>query len=315
MFFTEYSEAELKNIVDNQIEENLHLDYKQAKALEKSDKQNEKVTKTVSAFANSDGGMIIYGIKEFQEESKKHLPEKIDAIDRRVCSRERLEQIINSIQPRLPNVRITPIALQSSETDVAYVVEISKSDTAHQASDFRYYRRFNFQSVPMYDYEVKDLINRQQMPVLKLVLKPSQTTFIGERIRFPLVVENRSLKMARDVKLTIEITAPAECNNVKAYEMNDLSGLNPGIVFGSKNDLSVYYGLAMVVGDISFQPAMGSSKFSFRTTIYADKIAPVVNHFSIVLNANGALAYEAVDKSTGERLIDAIGSLKNRLWD
>ena len=41
------------------------------------------------------------------------------------------------------------------------VVEIPKSLTAHQARDLRYYRRYNFESVAMVDYEIRDVMNRQ----------------------------------------------------------------------------------------------------------------------------------------------------------
>ena len=41
----------------NEIEENLHLDYKSAGALSKIDRKKDEITKDVSALANSDGGI------------------------------------------------------------------------------------------------------------------------------------------------------------------------------------------------------------------------------------------------------------------
>ena len=45
---------------------------------------------------------------------------------------------------------------------VAYVVQIAPatSRAPHQANDHRYYKRFNFESTPMEDYEVRDLMRR-----------------------------------------------------------------------------------------------------------------------------------------------------------
>jgi hypothetical protein len=45
---------------------------------------------------------------------------------------------------------------------VAYVLEIGQatSRAPHQAFDHKYYKRFNFESTPMEDYEVRDLMRR-----------------------------------------------------------------------------------------------------------------------------------------------------------
>ena len=144
------------------IEENIHLDYKGAGSLAKSDGKKKELSKDVSAFANSGGGTIIYGIKEFDESDKNHLPEKIDPVDGNKFSKEWLEQVINStISPTIQNILITPIQVGDKKDNlVVYVVEIPKSNTAHQMNDKRYYRRYNFQSIIMEDWEIKDIINR-----------------------------------------------------------------------------------------------------------------------------------------------------------
>ncbi len=140
------------------------LEYKSAEALGKSDHQKTEITKDVSAMANSAGGLLIYGIREYAENDKRHLPEKFVAVDRTEFSREWIEQIINSIRPRIDGIFIHSVQLASGENDVVYIVEIPQSNTAHQANNQRYYKRFNFQSVPMEDYEIRDVIFREQLP-------------------------------------------------------------------------------------------------------------------------------------------------------
>ncbi len=39
---------------------------------------------------------------------------------------------------------------------------------AHQAVDKKYYKRFNFLSEPMHDYEIKDIMNRDKHPKIEL---------------------------------------------------------------------------------------------------------------------------------------------------
>ncbi|AZA55361.1 helix-turn-helix domain-containing protein [Chryseobacterium sp. G0201] len=161
-----YNLEKIQELINNKIEENLHLDYKASGSLEKNEKKANEISKDVSAFANSDGGVIIYGIKE--DSINKHIPEKIDPIDRNAISKEWIEQIIQGrISPRIQGINIIPITI-NEPNEVVYVVEIPKSDTVHQANDRKYYKRFNFNSEPMYDYEIKDVLNRNKFPKIEL---------------------------------------------------------------------------------------------------------------------------------------------------
>lgn len=124
---TNFTEAELSQMILNQTEENLHLDYKGAGSLATTDPKKKEISKDISAFANSDGGFVIYGIKEFDDNARKHLPERLDPVDRTVISKEWLEQVINSnIQPKIYGLTIHPIGLASSPNHVAYIVNIPK---------------------------------------------------------------------------------------------------------------------------------------------------------------------------------------------
>ncbi len=160
-----YNLEYLQTLIQNQVEESLHLEYKSAGALDKQNDKTTEISKDVSAMANSDGGTIVYGIKEDQT---KRFPECIDAVRASDFSKEWLEQIVNAkIQPKLQGVQIHPISIGTDH--VVFVVEIPKSNTAHQAADKKYYKRFNFQSVAMEDYEIRDIFNRAKNPNIQLM--------------------------------------------------------------------------------------------------------------------------------------------------
>jgi len=163
-----WTEKRIRQLIKDKVEESLQLEYKGARALGRQNDKTVEITKDVSAMANSIGGTLIYGVSEYTESEKCHLPEKLDSIDRKQFPREWLEQVISTIQPRIDGITIHCLDDKSRKGYAFYVIEIPKSATAHQARDFRYYKRFNFSVVPMEDYEVRDIMNRRKNPRIVL---------------------------------------------------------------------------------------------------------------------------------------------------
>ena len=159
-----YSLEDVNYLINNEVEESVHLDYKDGAALKKDDKGKIDITKDVSSFANSDGGILIYGISE-----QNHKPVKISPFDGRSFTKEWLEQIISNIQPHIKGVEIFPIRIDGNISESIYVVKIPRSYNApHMATDNKYYKRYIFMSIAMEDYEVRDLFNRTDKPELEI---------------------------------------------------------------------------------------------------------------------------------------------------
>lgn len=187
MNMEENNKSYLETLIQNQVEESTELEYKSAAAIDTTPQKKKDISKDVSAMANSAGGVIIYGIKEYGEQSKRHLPKEIDPIVRKSFSKEWLEQIIQSnIQPKIQNIVIVPIVI--SDEEVVYKVVIPQSSTAHQANDKKYYKRYNFESVPMEDYEIRDIMNRQKNPNIIMEFKIEEYSY--ERKRNVLLMPN-----------------------------------------------------------------------------------------------------------------------------
>ncbi len=163
----EWMQEDLQRLIDNQVMESLILEYKACSSLDRKDAKKTELSKDVSSFANAAGGTIVYGIKEVSG-NDRHLPAELDTgYDPQDISREWLESVINStIHPRIDGIRINPVLLASG--NVIYVINIPQSGRGHMASDYRYYKRHNFQSRPMEDYEVRDVMNRSLAPDLTL---------------------------------------------------------------------------------------------------------------------------------------------------
>lgn len=159
----EYTVTDIQGLIDNSVEESIHLDFKESRSLDKSDKKKDEISKDVSAFANSDGGIIIYGITE-----ENHCAGALSFIDGEVYTKEWLEQVINSkISERIDGLQIFPVRFESDLKKTVYVVKIPRSTRApHMCCDHKYYRRLGTTSVAMEEYEVRDLFHRVNKAVL-----------------------------------------------------------------------------------------------------------------------------------------------------
>jgi len=211
---SESREQDILDLITNQVQEDLNLDYKGCDSLGRSDGKKREISKDVSAFANSAGGTIVYGVIE-----DKHLPVRIDVgFDPTDITREWLEQVINSnIRRRIDGVRINQVALnQTNPGKVIYVISIPQSVRApHMAADHRFYKRFNFESVPMEEYEVRDVARRSETPDLHLTfylsggpevpLQFEADALESQPVGFLASIMNESPKPAEHIVITLFI--------------------------------------------------------------------------------------------------------------
>jgi hypothetical protein len=210
----EWEEEDLLELIAIGAEEDIHRDWKDAAALDDTDGKKKEIAKDVSSFANSDGGGVVYGLS--QGKTKPYKAEAITPVDPNKFSPEWLESVIRSrIQPPLQGLRIKAVNLKTqSPGNVAYVVYVSSSTTAHQA-DFRYYKRYEYQSVPMADYEVRLAMHRAVWPTYTAILRTGRSPSGGGSI-FYAKVTNSSDIVARNVSFNILIPAQL-CSNARSY--------------------------------------------------------------------------------------------------
>lgn len=155
---------DLENLIGQM--ETHRLDFKESKLFSQPrERIAENLSKEVSAFANSEGGVIVIGMKE-KRIGKARVADDIDeGIDINKWSPEQLQQIIESnISPYLTGIRYKPIFLNSDKLKFAYVIYVPQGFTAYQASDFRYYGRFEYEVKALPDHEIRLRMNRGKTP-------------------------------------------------------------------------------------------------------------------------------------------------------
>ncbi|MEM8859755.1 MAG: ATP-binding protein [Chloroflexota bacterium] len=289
-----WDEAELKRYIREGIEESLTLDYKSGAALNKdaNSNRNKEIAKDVSAMANSAGGVIIYGIGE-ENSNGRFRPATLAPVHRSACSRETLEQIISSnIQPRISGIKIYPIPLSSGPDDVAYVVLIPQSHTVHQvATNKRYYKRFNFESVPMEDFEIRDVLNRQAHPDVRawvgmLTSEPAEKAQVWS---IPIFVKNRAIAVARDTTITIEFLDLAEENELVADRFVVKTQLDPAEhdMYISSFPEAIHRGLDKYFGTFKVK-IFETQALSLKIQVFSDGMRAKTTRMRLNFGRNGA---------------------------
>lgn len=173
-------QQELPKMLERQEPESLHLDYKGKDALligssMNREKRATEISKDVSAFLNSDGGTIIYGVRETASRGPRlplweDDPEK-DGFAPDEIAKEDVENLITSTIQYRPDPDLFCVTPVDFRGRLVFAVDLAKSfHGVFQAKDKKYYKRFNFKSEPMEHYEVEDVRKRATSPNLELML-------------------------------------------------------------------------------------------------------------------------------------------------
>lgn len=212
---------DIERLISNGVPESIHLEYKSARSLSSdnnAEKNKKEISKDVSSFANSAGGVIIYGIKE---DNRTHEPKGIEGTPLSSNKSEWLENVISSnISPVIQNIEILPVT--TSPTEVIFCVCIPQSYRApHQANDKKYYKRYNFKSEPMEDYEINGIRARSQRidSLVNIALEPDEGAMY-------LVVSNVGDRVAENI--CIDITEEFR----KFWTEHGLNSIPPSIATG-----------------------------------------------------------------------------------
>ncbi len=172
--FEDWSSERLRRMLKDAVPEDLHLDYKDKGSL-LSNKKGEDISKHVSAFMNSDGGDLIYGVPEDKDETGTPIPRsnnrQVIGFEKNEVSKEQIENLItHNVSPR-PGPDLFRISEIVYDQRLVFVVQVQVGiGEVWQAKDKRYYKRYNFKSEPMEHYEIELVRHRRKGPDLELII-------------------------------------------------------------------------------------------------------------------------------------------------
>ncbi len=270
---------DIEKIIHNNLTEMKNLEFKRLAALT-PDSKNE-ISKDISSFANSGGGIIIYGIAETKEGNSiiLELEDGLDSNDRH--GKEWLENVIMSrISPKIEGLYINPIKLENER--YIYAVIIPQSNTAHMAGNHRYYKRHNFKSEPMEDYEVRDVMNRMDKPRLKLIFTVPKVIDSNGGYSLRLLLVNIGESFVRH--FSVRIAIPENIIKGKSFKggrKKEIDGLwYRQYIRQSNPNQYIFPGYRTFINS-KFLPTLDAATSKTHTesyiywTIYTDKSGPI----------------------------------------
>lgn len=210
---------DIQFLIDNSVEESTELEYKRSFAKENT-KWKEELAKDISAMANANGGVLIYGLAEKNVSKGLSLPESIMPIPPTDMTKDQLSQLLSSnITPRINNIEISVFPQEGGNV---FVLHVPKGKTAHQNKiNHLYYIRRNATVEVMEDYEIRDVMNRHSNP--------------------PLVIDGCGLYKTKN---------DAYCNKIEYTFMAKIQ--NVGDIVCEVYKLNVYFNKISLQCDISF---------------------------------------------------------------
>lgn len=134
---------ELEDLISNESVEGPSLDFKR-----EIPQANEKIAKTICAFANAAGGLIIFGA-EYDDQKTRKL-KSFPGVSLTPNFDSRVEQIAMNLRPRVVVELSKPIEIPKKKDKVVYVLLVYPGQLQpHQMDDGRFWVRYGSQSGPL----------------------------------------------------------------------------------------------------------------------------------------------------------------------
>lgn len=162
----------IESLIDDRQQENVELEFKtkarpETGELNKEDRRNLAVA--LSAFANSMGGLVIWGVEARKNSDNVDCaaaPVPINEIERFKNEVERA--VSQAIMPRHEGIRIAAIPTSGGAGYLAMHIERSER-RPHRAEfgDKQYFKRVGDSSIAMEHYDIEDSFNRKAVARLK----------------------------------------------------------------------------------------------------------------------------------------------------
>jgi len=281
-------EENLQYLIDNQILEQKTLEYKLI-LLGNSDGDKKEFLADVSSFANTNGGIIIYGIRE----DESHIPVELIGLDINSDDEQRrLESIIrDGIEPRIPNIAIKIIDLNNGNKSL--LIRIPKSWLSPHMVTFKgtskFYLRASNGKYQMDIGEIRTAFTHSDSQIQQI------KNFVQNRIS-EIYSNNPQLQMDNYPKLVVHIVPISSFETSICENFNRLSeivllpmcsgGANRGYNADGLITYSRYQDDGLVRGYVQiFRNGVIEAVSSFLSEFDTERVLPITLIENVIIDA------------------------------
>ncbi|MES2726499.1 MAG: ATP-binding protein [Bacteroidota bacterium] len=240
--FESFSLKDIEELVENKVTEDLNWEFKTANFPEKTkdDFDYKNFSKCLSGFANSQGGIIVWGVKASTNKEGIDVAHTLKPIKEVVKFENYLKRNEGrAIVPSVLGIEYKTLIKEGNEGYLLIYVPESDRAPIMAQHDKHYYKRSGDSFYICEHFDIVDIFNRKTSPQLEVTLtKESFNIFDNEMYVGFVTIKNIGSVSAKYIELSLNVNRPYQ------FSIYGLIG-NPntqGIKLISKQDIRKYSG-------------------------------------------------------------------------
>jgi len=272
--FDQLDWATIASYVESKQEEHLHLDFKTLRNAElTSGDDRRNIARCISGFANSSGGIIIWGIDARKNSDGIDCATAIVELRKPAVLVSRLNTLSgDATSPIIDGLRHKPIGNTESGGGVVatFVPETDGGPYMALLGEQRYYKRSGDSFYQMEHFDLEDMFGRRQKPNLEIIIQQSKVENGIED--HSILVKNNGRAVARHAGFLLTLQN-VEIKEVDGAELENISHINDGrSVVGWNNAIGVIHpnGIRVNLGSIRVSRIDPEKSIRADVTLYCE---------------------------------------------
>jgi hypothetical protein len=263
----------IASFVEQKQEENLHLDFKLVANSDLSKKEDKRnFARSLSGFANSSGGIIIWGIDARENVDGVDCATAIVEFSNPALMVTRLNSMTgDATSPLIAGVRHKPIINEQTGRGVVATL-VPESDSGPymaKLGEQRYFKRSGDSFYPMEHFDLEDMFGRRQKAKLEVLPEHTSIEDGVEEITVRLLNAGRAVARHAGLVIRFENVGLVRVSD----QLHDSSAVNSGRpVVQYNNDRGVIHpnGIPVILGAIRVRRIDAVLPITAYVTIYCE---------------------------------------------